>query len=218
MDHNITKTGIWTGGPWEGFDVAALQKGNLQINPNLLSKYVSPGQAAPGSTAAGGRTEYLEDYGIQIPATENADTYFRFFLIQQLTVGTKYTFSCNVKGLKDGTYYNFPFFAQNNTAMGVIQLNHNGLNSTTFTMTNSQTQTSITDPDGRTVYIMFMDDSARGLATGQGSFQITQCKLEQGDKATPWIPNATDSIYTTYNFTSGNALALPIEANQFYEY
>ena len=217
MDHNITKTGIWTGGPWEGFDIAALQKGNLQINPNLLSQYVTPGQAAPGSTATAGRTIYLENYGIQIPATENADTYFRFFLISQLTTGTKYTFSCYVDGLINGTYYNFPFFAQGNASMGYIQLNHNGLNQVTFTMTN-QTQTAVTDPQGRTIYIMFMDDNGRNIATGQGAFQIRKCKLEVGDKATPWIPNITDSIYTIYGFISDESLSNPIKANQFYEY
>ena len=217
MSNNITKTGIITGGPWEGFSTVALMKNDLQINPNLLSKYVTPGQAAPGSIATAGRTEYLGNYSIQIPAIENADTYFRLFLIQQLIVGTKYTFSCYVNGLKEGTYYNFPFFKQSNTAMGVIQLNHNGLNSFTFTMTD-QTQTSIVDPDGNTIYIMFMDDSGRNIASGQQTFQITKCKLEIGDKVTPWIPNITDSIYTSRNFISNNILTNPIQANQFYEF
>lgn len=169
--------------------------------PNLLSKYVSPGQANPGVTTTAGRTNYLEDYGIQIPATDNADTYFRLFLIKQLIQNNKYTFSCVVSGLKKGSYYSFPFFAQNNTAMGVIKLDHNGLNSYTFTM-NSSAQNAVTDPEGKTVYIMFMDDSGRSIASGQQPFQITQMKLEEGDKVTGWIPNETDALYSAMGYNS----------------
>ena len=168
---------------------------------NLLSKYVTPGQAAPGTTSAGARTTYLGDYSIQISAAENADTYFRLFLTKQLVQNNKYTFSCYVSGLKEGTYYNFPFFAQGNTGMGVIHLDHNGLNTVTFTM-NSSTQNAITDPEGKTVYIMFMDDSGRNIASGQQPFQITQMKLEEGDKVTGFIPNEYDSLYAAAGYAS----------------
>lgn len=170
--------------------------------PNLLSKYVTPGQANPGITTTAGRTNYLGNYSIQIPATENADTYFRLFLTKQLIQNNKYTFSCYVSGLKEGTYYNFPFFAQGNTGMGVIHLDHNGLNTVTFTM-NSSTQNAITDPEGKTVYIMFMDDSGRNIASGQQPFQITQMKLEEGDKVTGFIPNEYDSLYAAAGYASG---------------
>lgn len=169
--------------------------------PNLLSKYVSPGQANPGATTTAGRTNYLGNYSIQIPATENADTYFRLFLTKQLIQNNKYTFSCYVSGLKEGTYYNFPFFGQNNTGMGVIHLDHNGLNTVTFTM-NSSAQNAVTDPEGKTVYIMFMDDSGRSIASGQQPFQITQMKLEEGEKATAWIPNESDPLYSALGYDS----------------
>lgn len=169
--------------------------------PNLLSKYVSPGQANPGATTTAGRTNYLGNYSIQIPATENADTYFRLFLTKQLIQNNKYTFSCYVSGLKEGTYYNFPFFGQNNTGMGVIHLDHNGLNTVTFTM-NSSAQNAVTDPEGKTVYIMFMDDSGRSIASGQQPFQITQMKLEEGNKATAWIPNESDPLYSALGYDS----------------
>lgn len=169
--------------------------------PNLLSKYVTPGQANPGTTSAGGRTTYLGDYSIQISA-ENADTYFRLFLTKQLIQNNKYTFSCYVSGLKEGTYYNFPFFAQGNTGMGIIHLDHNGLNTVTFTM-NSSAQNAVTDPEGKTVYIMFMDDAGRSIASGQQPFQITQMKLEEGDKVTGFIPNEYDSLYAAAGYASG---------------
>ena len=154
-----------------------------QGNENLLSNYVTPGQNAPGSITTAGRTNYYGNYGIIIPATENADTYFRLFLKQQLTQGQTYTISCYVSGLLSGTYYNFPLFAQGNTSMGVLRLDHNGLCSLTFTM-NSSSQTAITTPEGTTVYICFMDDAGRTLASGQGAIIVNGFKLEKGNSCT----------------------------------
>ena len=163
---------------------------------NLLSRYVVPGQAAPTSTAAGGRTTWLGDYKIIIPATENADTYFRLFTTKQLTTNATYTISCQVDGLLDGTYYRFPLYAQGNTSMGVLELNHNGLCSLTFTMTYG-TQTAATGADGETVYICFMDDSGRAIASGQEAITVSNFKLEEGSIATPWCPNSSDVLATT---------------------
>jgi len=160
------------------------------VGENLLSKYVSPGQQNPGVTATAGRTNYYGDYGIIIPAAENADTYFRLFLDKQLEQNVQYTISCEVSGLLSGSYYRFPLFAQNNTAMGVLQLDHNGLCSLTFTMTYS-TQSAVT-VNGRTVYICFMDDSARSIASGQTAITIKNFKLEKGSVATPWTPSLSE--------------------------
>lgn len=162
-------------------------------NPNLLSRYVSPGQAAPGSTATSGRTKYYGDYGIIIPATESADTYFRLFLKEKLVQNERYTISCQVSGLLSGSYYNFPLFTQSNTSMGLLKLNQNGLCCMTFTMTYG-TQTAVTIGD-ETVYICFMDDAARTIASGQGAITVTNFKIEEGTVPTPWVPASTDPIY-----------------------
>ena len=163
-------------------------------NKNLLSNYVTPGQNAPGSITTAGRTNYYGNYGIIIPATENADTYFRLFLKQQLTQGKTYTISCYVSGLLSGTYYNFPLFAQGNTSMGILRLDHNGLCSLTFTM-NSSSQSTTTTPEGTTVYICFMDDSARTLASGQGAIIVNGFKLEEGDSCTNYNSFENNLIY-----------------------
>lgn len=168
---------------------------------NLLSRYVVPGQAAPTSTAAGGRTTWLGDYKITIPATENADTYFRLFTTKQLTANATYTISCQVSGLKDGSYYRFPLYAQSNIGMGVLQLDHNGLCYLTFTMTYG-TQTATTGANGETVYICFMDDSARSLASGQGAITVSNFKLEEGSIVTSWCPNSSDVLATTMGLNS----------------
>lgn len=162
--------------------------GNGFGNPNLLAKYVVPGQAAPTSTANGGRTTWLGDYKITIPATENADTYFRLFMTEQLISGTTYTISCKVSGLLDGSYYRFPLFAQSNTGMGLLYIDHNGLCSLTFTMNWTGTQTAATGANGETVYVNFLDDAARSLVSGQGPITLYDFKLEKGDTATTWCP------------------------------
>ena len=172
-------------------------------NENLLSNYVTPGQNAPGSITTAGRTNYYGNYGIIIPATENADTYFRLFLKQQLIQGKTYTISCYVSGLLSGTYYNFPLFAQGNTSMGILQLNHNGLCSLTFTM-NSSSQSTATTPEGTTVYICFMDDSARTLVSGQGPITLTGFKLEQGNYVTNQYFN--NIIYDSSGYNNNGQL------------
>jgi len=171
-------------------------------NENLLSRYVVPGQAGPTSTAAGGRTTWLGDYKITIPATENADTYFRLFMSEQLVSGQTYTISCQVDGLLSGSVYRFPMFAQSNTAMGVLVLDHNGLNSLTFTMNWTGTQTAATGANGETVYVNFLDDSSRTIVSGQGAITVSNFKLEKGEKVTPWCPNVLDTLYSTMGLNS----------------
>ena len=170
-------------------------------NKNLLAKYVVPGQAGPTSVANGGRTTWLGDYKITIPATENADTYFRLFMTEQLTSGTTYTISCKVSGLLSGSYYRFPLFSQSNTSMGVLNLDHNGLCSLTFTMNWTGTQTAATGANGETVYVNFLDDSARALASGQGAITLYDFKLEKGSSATAWCPS--DASLTQIQDSSG---------------
>lgn len=154
-----------------------------RANPNFLIRRINAG----GQTVANG------DYSIKLPATTSADTYFSTFLKERLVEGTVYTISCMVSGLIDGTYYKFPLFVQSNSAMGMLQIDHNGLCCMTFTM-NSTTQTAYTI-DGETVYRCLMDDNGRNIASGQGAIILTDFKIEEGSIPTPWVPASTDPIY-----------------------
>lgn len=168
---------------------------------NLATQYVVPGSNGPLVTTTAGRTVYYGKYGITIPTTENADTYFSIYMKQALESGKKYTLSCEVNGLSNGTYYNFPLFAQNNSSMGLLKLDHNGLCSLTFTMNYTGTVATST-VDGVTLYRLFMDDISRSIASGQGTITVTNIKLEEGDKVTPWCPASIDSSYTTMGLNS----------------
>lgn len=210
MGVNINKQGVWTA--------------NGNETKKNLARYVTTGGNSPGNTSVAGRTNYYDSYGIIIPATENADTYFSIWYDTPLVSGQVYTLSGQVSGLLEGSYYNFPLFAQNNSAMGLIKFNQNGLCCLTFTMNYTSTIQTAT-VNGKTFYRMFMDDNGRALASGQGKILIKNIKLEEGSKPTPWLPNQSDSIYvsSTVPFVEtdeNNKLYIGqdyIDANQFYE-
>lgn len=210
MGVNINKQGVWTA------------DGN-ETKKNLV-RYVTTGGNSPGNTSVAGRTNFYDSYGIIIPATENADTYFSIWYDTPLDNGQVYTLSVEVSGLLNGSYYNFPLFAQNNSTMGLIKFNQNGLCCLTFTMNYTGTIQTAT-VNGKTFYRMFMDDNGRVLASGQGKILIKNIKLEKGSKPTPWLPNQSDSIYisSTVPFIEtdeGNKLYIGqdyIDANQFYQ-
>ena len=163
-----------------------------RANPNLLSRYVVPGQNSPTITTASGRTRYYGNYGIIIPCQESADTYFRVFLTERLVQGTVYTISCYASGVVSGTYYSFPPFSQT-SGLNQLRIDHNGLCCVTFTMSNANQPTYTVGDE--TVYRCFMDDITRNIASGQGAITLTNFKIEQGSVPTPWVPASTDPIY-----------------------
>lgn len=210
MGVDLSKQSIW------------IADGN-ETGENLASQFIVCGGNSITSTSTAGRTNYYGDYGIIIPATENADTYFTIWYTKPLENGKSYTLSANVSGLKDGTYYNFPLFSQSNSAMGLMGINHNGLCFVTFTMNYTGTISSTT-LNNKTYYKMFMDDNGRAIASGQGAITIKNIKLEEGDKPTPWLPNSIDDIYisSTVPFVEETIDHLLIgdgyiTANNFYE-
>ena len=171
---------------------------------NIVGRYVAAGNntTSPSTTANGGRTIYNGDYSIKIPATENADTYFTIWLTEKPVDGETYTLSAKVSGLLSDTYYRFPLFAQGNTAMGLWNIDHNGICSLTFTMNYTGTINTATI-NGQTLYRMFMDDMGRSLASGQGEILIENIKLEKGSHPTPWCPATSDPKYSIMGLDDG---------------
>ena len=107
--------------------------------------------------------------------------------------------------------------------MGYLYIDHNGLCSLTFTMTYS-TQTAIT-VGSETVYLCFMDDGPRTIASGQGAITLTNFKIEEGSVPTPWVPSDTDPNYVGSSFGFSEASGTPsigkaeyVQATEFIEW
>lgn len=154
-------------------------------NPNLLSRHVT----------AGGQTRTSGEYSILIPAAKSKDTYFSLYLKEKLIQNSVYTISCIASGVITGTYYKFPLFSQSNSAMGLLQIDHNGLCCMTFTMTDTAQNASTIS--GETVYKCFMDNNGRNIASGQTAITLTNFKIEEGSVPTPWVPASTDPLYVS---------------------
>lgn len=221
MDHNITKTGIWTGGPWEGFDVATLQKGNLQINPNLLPHtsieyglgYFVP--YASGTVTWSNEQMYNGHNTMKVtPSSSNTSSgatsnYNNNSAI--LVNGQTYTYSCMIYSTLADHF--------DTSSLGHFQTEAGG---------NAHNRTIIANPCNipankwTRVYITFKPTANNTIfrsffiyfgSTSQIIY-VTEIKLEVGDKVTPWVPHIND----TYGLVDNGNLMLPIEANQFYEY
>ena len=63
---------------------------------------------------------------------------------------------------------------------------------------NSTSQSTVT-ADGKTLYICFMDDSARAITTGQGPIVVSNFKLEKGSTVTKWHPSFDDNLTKIYD-------------------
>jgi hypothetical protein len=61
------------------------------------------------------------------------------------------------------------------------------------------TQTAVTVGD-ETIYICFMDDNGRTIASGQGTITLTDFKIEKGDKATAFTFADTDPMYQALGY------------------
>ena len=196
MDHNITKTGIWTGGPWEGFDVTALQKGNLQINPNLIDgdTWVSISGSSgsynryySGTPVLSPSRAYTISYdleAIDAKAASSGSNYYR--------IGAE----LSIKNGSGGTNYYGKWIALSTSTA----YNFKGRLYNTFNTTSNQTQSN-----GVGIYI-------QGL--GSGYVKISNLKIEEGSTMTPYVPSENN----VYGLEDNGSLNNPIEANQFYEY
>lgn len=119
------------------------------------------------------------------------------------TVGTTYTFSCELYRVSGTNYPNGGHYTKaSSSASGNFQ--------TWFELTDFKNapvgqwirySTTMTLPascyinDGVSFYIY-------GHTGGNGEFLMRHPKLEVGSKATPWIPSSSDAIYTSLGFNS----------------
>lgn len=122
----------------------------------------------------------------------NIDTYCRLPLTQDLQTGTTYTLSFHATPVPDGSKLIFGVGSQNASGQkycGSLEV-HGGYNTFTFTP-----PVDIRSQDG-----LYLDDSNR---TGYPIVEMKWFKIEEGSKATPWVPSENDTRYSSIGLDDG---------------
>lgn len=105
-----------------------------------------------------------------------------------------YTISCWSKTTKPNTHLDIGLSYYNQSDSGVWR---GGTGSQNYNAVNTWqyfTRTFKPDADTKAICYCF---TVGGTSGGTDTFSIKECKLEKGDKATPWIPNPADGEYST---------------------
>lgn len=112
--------------------------------------------------------------GIEFDFPKKDDSYFRAMLKEPLKAGETYTFSCNITGLKDDESVCFGILWQN---INNFSLSKDGFVSKTF----------IVDDSYDNINWLLIDDYKAYIPQPTTKVQMTNIKLEKGDKATRYI-------------------------------
>ena len=152
-------------------------------NPNLITT-MSPG----------GRTTLNGKYGLNADFSQNTDTYGYFNVSPALELDTTYTLSFDVSNFPKGGSWNFMLWNNANYEVGTIT--KDGHYTYTFVPSTSKL------PSGYNLTKFLFDDWSRTNPSGVVHF--TNFKIEKGNKATPWCPHASDSMYTSLGLDSAS--------------
>ena len=155
-----------------------LNNGNTGL-PNLIT-----------SIASGGRTTLIDKYNLEANYGENKDTYFYFNVSPALELNKTYTISFDVENFPENTSWGWYLFKQN-TAAYLYYINSNGHYKWTF-----ETDPA-TLPDDYSLSRIIADDGGRG-SNPLGIVRLSNFKLEEGEKDTPWCPHSADTNYSGY--------------------
>ena len=150
-------------------------------NPNLITT-MSPG----------GRTTLNGKYGLNADFSQNTDTYGYFNVSPALELDSTYTLSFDVSNFPVGSIWNFSLW--NNSNYFIENITKDGHYTYTFVPSESKL------PSGYNLTKFLFDDGSRTNPSGVVHF--TNFKIEKGNKATPWCPHASDSLYASLGLDS----------------
>ena len=150
-------------------------------NPNLIT-----------TMFPGGRTTLNGKYGLNADFSQNTDTYGYFNVSPALELDSTYTLSFDVSNFPKGGSWNFMLWNNANYEVGTIT--KDGHYTYTFVPSTSKL------PSGYNLTKFLFDDWRRTNPSGVVHF--TNFKIEKGNKATPWCPHASDSMYTSLGLDS----------------
>ena len=162
---------------------------------NYLSKYSSPARWDPASNigASGYHCQTSSNNTVVLDAG-SGDTWFSLWMYDDpLVDGETYTFSFDVSGLLEGTWYTWGIVRQANGAFLNFKMDHNGKNYCTFEFDTVKFNVdagyaTAEMPNGVIARRLEIDDYVQHFAEGQGNITLTNFKIEKGNKPTDWTP------------------------------
>lgn len=203
MDHNITKTGIWTGGPWENSDIVKINKNNIQIGENLVLN--SYGLLASNlGPADGSRREYFAiNLGQSLPLNTNDNITISFDLYMTVKTANPslQVYNTNNKGPHQVTGGINIFAGETHTVGEIISKR---------VILNTKIAATRTDANKTEDYLEFYSNYG-----SNNWFSVSNLKIEKGHNGGIWTPANGEFGMPIIN---NEILYNPIEANQFYEY
>ncbi len=150
-------------------------------NPNLIT-----------TMYPGGRTTLNGKYGLNADFSQNLDTYGYFNVSPALELNSAYTLSFDVSNFPRGGAWSFNLW--NNANYSTETITKDGHYTYTFVPSESKL------PNGYSLTKFLFDDAIR--TNPAGTVYFTNFKIEKGDRATPWCPHTSDSLYSSLGLDS----------------
>ena len=150
-------------------------------NPNLIT-----------TMSSGGRTTLNGKYGLNADFSQNLDTWGYFNVSPALELNSAYTLSFDVSNFPRGGAWSFNLW--NNANYGVGTITKDGHYTYTFVPSESKL------PNDYSLTKFLFDDGGR--TNPAGTVYFTNFKIEKGDRATPWCPHTSDSLYASLGLDS----------------
>ena len=154
-------------------------------NPNLIT-----------TMSTGGGTTLNGKYGLNADFSRNADTYGYFNVSPALELNSAYTLSFDVSNFPRGGAWSFNLWNSANYSTGTITKDGHY----TYTFVPSESKL----PNDYSLTKFLFDDAIR--TNPAGTVHFTNFKIEKGDRATPWCPHTSDSLYASLGLDSATEL------------
>lgn len=139
--------------------------------------------------SSGGRTTLVDAYTLDADFSQNKDTYGRFHVSPALEYDKTYTLSFNVDNFPEGSEWSWWLWNKSNYSFIV---NKNGYYTYTFTP-----KESILSSIENALTIFLFDDGSR--TNPANIVRFSNFKIEEGAKATSWVPHRENELYQSYN-------------------
>lgn len=205
----VSKQGILQSGLIEADGNAKVYGDDVVVGENLIQNTIALTDYSPWSKW--GQTSTNEIVNNKFHFIKPADSYGGIRQVCSISPNTAYT--CSLTAYGQGTLIIWNHYRSTQGGNNLIQYNK------TYALTEYPQRFIFTFPAySNSTYLVDRFNLMIGLNGEAGEVYIDKIKLEEGDAATPWVPNSADPIYATYDFANKDkSIPAPIQANEFYE-